>query len=568
MRRLTGHATWWSGVPALVMLALTLAPGMDARPGLRQAVWIAAALSLGLVIVSSRRHALDVATAIRRPHWMQALTQLGVYVFWSLHWEPVAGFALAILVQLAFAFQMDALMAWWHGKPWRVGFGPLPVVLSINLFMWFRDEHFVWQLVMVALCYFAKYAITWRRDGTRCHVFNPSSFGLAVISVGLLATGTAGLTYARDIATTQEAAPHFIVVLFFLGLIVQLQFRVVLVTASAAIATWLLGVAFLQATGVYMFATTDIPAAVFLGMLLLVTDPATSPRGTAAKVLFGAAYGALAFASFPFLESLGSQGYFDKLLPVPLLNLLVHRFDRWGAWIGAKFARARPPRRDANLWHVIGWGAVFAGLWATHAVGPGHPGRDITFWQRACAQDRFRACSTYFNLLTAECNAGRGEACHNLGVELFEREQRGAGVGDRAAAEYFARACELGVELGCAARQGLDARPSPSVAPGPPAPSAPETLAAARLRGCDEGDATACADLAAMYNFGDGVPQDYARAVELTDQACGLGLGVACARLAQAYAQGTTVAIDMERARELSAQACNLGFAPACAPAP
>ena len=30
---------------------------------------------------------------------------------------------------------------------------------------------------------------------------------------------------------------------------------------------------------------------VFLGMLLLVTDPATSPRGNAAKVLFGFAYG-------------------------------------------------------------------------------------------------------------------------------------------------------------------------------------------------------------------------------------------------------------------------------------
>ena len=631
-RCLEGSRALWLALPSVVMLALTALPSVAARGDLRLHVWIAAGASLLLVLLMSTRRPLTVVTAIRRPHYMQALTQAGVFVYWSMHWEPVSAFAAIVLLQIAFAYQIDALLAWWRGDRWSLGFGPLPVVLSINLFLWFADDYFGWQLVMVALCYVAKYVIVWERDGRRRHIFNPSSFGLAVISLGLLLTGTSDQTFGREIALTQEAAPYFIHVLFALGLIVQLQFGVVLVTASAAISTWLLGMVFFEVTGVYMFATTDIPAAVFLGMLLLVTDPATSPRGNAAKVLFGVAYGALAFASYPVLEALGSLGYYDKLLPVPLLNLLVRRFEGWGAALRP----ATPTSTRRNLLHVGVWVAMFAFLVGTHAVGRNHPGRDILMWQRACEDQRFRACTTYFDLLLADCQSDHGAACHNLGVELLEREQQGRAIEGRSSRTYLEQACALGIELSC----GLLAGSSEAVGPPAPpdAPTDPATamtqacesgeanachaLAAAYDEGrpgvapdqakaeqyyrrgcelgsvpscsseaalimragegadteraraafgkaCELGDAPGCANLAGMYHFGQGVEQDDATSAQFNDKACGLGLGVACARLAGAYAKGLGVPQDMERAQQLAAQACTQGFTPACgAPAP
>jgi hypothetical protein len=589
---------WWAALPAVVMAVVAALPSVAERGAMRQHVWIAAGVCLFGVLVLSQTRPLRVETAIRRPHYMQALTQAGVFVYWAMYWDPVSAFVAPIAVQLAFAYQADALVSWWRGEPWRLGFGPLPIIGSINLFMWFRDDHFGWQLVMIALCYLAKHVIVWTRDGVRRHVFNPSSFGLAVISFGLLFTGTSDLTFGREIALTQEAAPHFVVALFVLGLIVQLQFRVVLVTASAAVATWLLGVVFLRVTGVYMFATTDIPAAVFLGMLLLVTDPATSPRGRAAKVLFGAAYGALAFASFPFLEDLGSLGYYDKLLPVPFLNLFVRRFEGWGAALGNRFG-SRPPDEPTssgrNFVHVAGWGLVFLILVGTNAVGPDHPGRDITFWQRACADQRFRACSTYFNLLTHECEAGRGEACHNLGAELLERQQQGRGVEGRDPRAYFERACELGVQLSCeglaAATQGGAAGQRPPKPPADPRAAmatacdegeaeachalahlhtqsgAPEDQAKARAlyrRGCDLGEVRSCSSFAALeMQKGEGADADAAKAA--FEKACAQGDAAGCANLGGMYYLGQGVTQDLARAAELNEKACGLKLAVSCA---
>jgi hypothetical protein len=564
-RRLEGVRTLWALLPATVMVALTLVPSVAAHEAARLPVWVAAGVSALLVLVLMGRRPLEVVTTIRRQHYMQAITQAGVFIYWGIHWEPVAGFLGLVLVQLAFAYQIDLLVAWWRGDRVRLGFGPFPIVFSINLFMWFRDDVFAWQLVLVLLCYLAKHVIVWTRDGVRQHVFNPSSFGLAVISIGLLVLGAHERTYGREIALSQEAAPLFIHVLFALGLFVQLQFRVVMVTAAAAVTTWLLGALFLRVTGVYMFATTDIPAAVFLGMLLLVTDPSTSPRGHAAKLLFGAAYGVLVFGSFPLLEAMGSLGYYDKLLPVPLLNLLVRRFEGWGTALGSRFRSSGAPRRVSarrNVLHVAIWAAVFGLLVGTDAVGKGHPGREIAFWQHACEDGRFRACTTYFDLLTSDCDAGRGEACHNLGVELLEREQRGQSVPDRPARGYLERACTLGVDPSCR----LLAAPRPAVASGPAGPPAPPSdPVQATEQACEAGAAAACHALADALDRGaPGLPRDRTRARALYQRGCELGSVPSCSSFAALEMQAGGDA-DTEAARKAFEKACELGDAPGCA---
>ena len=67
----------------------------------------------------------------------------------------------------------------------------------------------------------------------------------------------------------------------------------------------------------YHFIDFNIHPAVFLGLHLLVTDPATSPRKNFGKAIFGAAYGAGVFALYGLLDSLGAPTFYDKLLCVP-----------------------------------------------------------------------------------------------------------------------------------------------------------------------------------------------------------------------------------------------------------
>lgn len=559
----TNHGRAYALVALAGLVGLSLAPGLSARGAVQLHTWLAAGAAVAaLVLLEARGRPLLVAPGIKRPHYMQAITQAGVYFWWSTHWAPVRGYVWLLLIQVAFAYLCEMVFAWLRGRTWRAGFGPFPITFSINLFLWFKDPHFGWQLVLVALCYAGKELIRWERDGQTRHVFNPSSFGLAVMSAALLLTGTSGATYAREIAITQEETRLMWEALFVLGLIVQIQFPVVLVTMSSAVTCWLLGVGWHAATGTYMFATTDIPAAVFLGMLLLVTDPATSPRSRTGKVLYGAAYGAMVFALFPLLEDWGSYGYFDKLLPVPILNLLVRRFDavgdRWGERLQARWDALRgeaasfvTAERTANHAHVGAWVAFFGVLFVGDAFGAQHPGRDIALWQKACADARPRACRTLVELLSSGCQAGEAKACHNLGAELAERETTAGGHGPE---HFFALACEGGLEVSCQAVAALKGNPGPTLTAGD------HPLAVA----CRGGDAQACHNLGAAHQSGLGVPVDLDAAMAAYDRGCQGGVVQACNSMA-ALAMQRGGAVDEARAAEAFAKACEAGDMPGCA---
>src|SRR5207248_227546 len=133
--------------------------------------------------------------------------------------------------------------------------------------------------------------ITWNRGGRRAHIFNPSAIALCLFSIGLLATHSTGITWGEEVAVTLGRPPYIYLEIFLVGLVVQALFSVTLVTLAAAATLYVLNAAYTHTTGVYYFVDSNIPAAVFLGLHLLVTDPATSPRSSLAKTLFGAMYG-------------------------------------------------------------------------------------------------------------------------------------------------------------------------------------------------------------------------------------------------------------------------------------
>ena len=129
----------------------------------------------------------------------------------------------------------------------RVGRGAIPTLSASvrfrsssasTLFLWFKPDWFYLQFAMVALGLAAKELIRWNRDGRRVHIFNPSSFPLAVFSLVLLATGTSDITWGQNIASTQFYPPHMYLVLFLIGLPGQFFFGVTSMTMSAVVSTY------------------------------------------------------------------------------------------------------------------------------------------------------------------------------------------------------------------------------------------------------------------------------------------------------------------------------------------
>ena len=277
---------------------------------------------------TGRTLALEVV--LKKQHYVQACAQSSVLLYWGWYWPPVYAFAPFILAQLVFAYAFDMLLGWSRRDTYTLGFGPFPVIFSINLFLWFKPDWFYLQFAMVALGLAAKELIRWNQeDGQRrAHIFNPSSFPLAVFSLVLLATGKSGITWGQDIATTQFYPPHMYLVLFLLGLPGEFFFGVTSMTMSAVVATYVFGRLYFAATGIYFFYDSYIPIAVFLGMHLLFNDPSTSPRTELGRIIYGALYGLSAVGLYQLLGSAGMPTFYDKLLPVPLLNLSVKAIDR------------------------------------------------------------------------------------------------------------------------------------------------------------------------------------------------------------------------------------------------
>ena len=270
---------------------------------------------------------------------------------------------------------------------------------------------------MVALGFAAKELIRWNRDGRRVHIFNPSSFPLAVFSVVLLSTGSSDLTWGEMIATTQLLPPHIYLLIFLVSLPGQFLFGVATMTLSAVATTHLFGLAYSAATGTYFFLEPSIPIAVFLGMHLLFTDPSTSPRSELGRIIFGVLYGLSVVALFAWLERLGVPSFYDKLLGVPVLNLLIQLIDRVAAspglrWLNpAALGRGSAARRR-HAAYMAAWAAVFGVIYLSTAAEVTVARGDLllTLGRIDEAAVRFRE--------VVDANADHAEAHRKLGVAL------------------------------------------------------------------------------------------------------------------------------------------------------
>jgi hypothetical protein len=366
-------------------------------------------------------------------------------------------FAIFILAQLLFAYAFDILLSWSRRDTYALGFGPFPVIFSINLFLWFKPDWFYLQFIMVGLGFAAKELLRWNKEGRRAHIFNPSSFPLAVFSVFLLVTGSSDITWGRDIANTQFYPPHMYLMLFLIGLPGQYFFGVTLMTMSAVLATYLFGVLYFAATGIYFFYDSYIPIAVFLGMHLLFTDPSTSPRTELGRIIFGALYGLSTVALYQLFGSLGLPTFYDKLLQVPILNMSIKGIDRIARsrilrpFDPAALGQSLAPRHR-HLAFISIWAVVFIGMSATQGVGDDHPGQWVPFWRQACQQGRAYACPYLADMQVGFCSRGSGWGCNEAGLMHIALSRSGEDLrrlNPARAAEHFKRGCDLGFSTAC-----------------------------------------------------------------------------------------------------------------------
>lgn len=439
-----------------LLLGFSLLPRVRTTRGLTLAVWGAVgALLLWQAALALRDRRSGLAGFVRvepRPqHYIQMCCHLGVYGYWGYYWAPVYPYLPLLAAQVVFAYAFDMLLSWTRRRPFGVGFGPIPIVFSTNLFLWFRDDWFALQFLLIATGFLGKAFIQWERDGRRSHVFNPSAFALALFSLVLIATGQTGITWAQEINTTFGLGPRIYLVLFLIGLVVMFFFSTTYVTASAAVTLFAGSALYHAATGVPYFIDTEIPSAVFLGLHLLVTDPSTSPRTPFGRVLFGVLYGAGVFGLYSVLGALGAPTFYDKLLCVPLLNLLVPSIDRVVAALGEPRWLAAlgltPPLGHRNLVHMGAWILFFGLMTATGRTDGMHEGDALPFWQQACAADKPQACARLLRIEGSYCADNAGWACNELGRHYTEGRLVAADP-ERAAA-YFARACEGRFQPGC-----------------------------------------------------------------------------------------------------------------------
>jgi hypothetical protein len=431
----------------------------------------------------------------------------------------------------------------------------------MNLFLWFRDDWFYLQFVMVAIIVLGKEFLRWKRDGQSTHIFNPSAFALFLTSIVLIATRTTSITWGDEIATTFLFPPNFFVEIFVLGLIVQALFSVTLVTLSAAATLYVLNVVYTGFTGTYLFIDTNIHPAIFLGLHLLVTDPATSPRKNFGKVVFGAAYGAGIFGLVPVLESLGAPVFYDKLLCVPVLNLTVRALDRGSIALSAWLARQRwvADGKLRPLWALSTWTPQranfgFMGIWVafvgfmvfTGFLGGKHPGTDSALWEKACAAGNPRACDVLARTLDAKCQHNSASGCFALGALLSDGKH--VSRNPIGAARSLGRACDIGSQGACTSLVSLVASDGEAVLQQP----------------CNQGDATSCFMLASLYAVGQSVTRNPEHSATLYQQSCKAGFMRGCGMLGEAYISGEGVPRDMIKARQILEGACSGRYAPAC----
>lgn len=407
--------------------------------------------------------------APRKAHLIQCFAQGVVYLGWCTHSEMAYRNLPLVFAQVLFAYLIDLCSVWRKQAIYQLGFGPIPIVLSTNLFLFFKDEYYIWQWPMIACAILSKNLFRWKNTYGNVHIFNPSAIALSLVAIVLIFTESMSSSWGEEIALSHATSPWSYELIFGAGLLVSILFGVGPTIISATLITLALGHLFYQQTGTYRYLDTGIPAAVFLGMNLLITDPATSPKNILGKVIYGGLYGLSVFILYGLLRGIErppmgddpgvSAAFCDKLLAVPLLNLMTPSIEHFTRYVEMQTPKTIKFLVEARLlrWGVISLWILGFVIWIRPQL-RAHPGRSLSVWLKACDEtplprrNRF-ACANRDRIYRQLCDQGDLHSCHNLALSWEQGE--GGFVNLSLAGELYQQACQGGKMLSCHHLGGL-----------------------------------------------------------------------------------------------------------------
>ena len=268
------------------------------------------------------------------------------------------------------------------------------------------------------------------------------------VALVLLLADATDMTWGFSVAQTEFYPPHIYLAAVPDRVAGAILFGVTPMTMAAVTTTFVFSPIYYAVTGSYYFVDSHVPIAVFIGMNLLFTDPATSPRTFFGRILFRCALRAQRRSLVRLVAGREHARLLRQAAQVPLLNLSVIVLDRM-----ARSPLLRPSIR--RVWHATGaaqpssgymsvWAVAFGAMSASGELGDEHPGQWTPFWEQACAADTdVKPASTCTSCRRASARTAP------LGVQRDRHHARGALRQSTRAASAFKRACTLQFAAGC-----------------------------------------------------------------------------------------------------------------------
>jgi hypothetical protein len=278
-------------------------------------------LLLTFAILWFTRREPRVITKFKFAHLAQLIAQSSIY-FYTFYFIPGLRDHIPLIVfQLIFANSFYFLFTLWRINQVHLDLSMFPIVLSINLFLWFYPQYFVLHLLLIVCAILAKTYLVRTVDGKTVHIFNPSALVMAAAATIVTVFYLEHLVRSLELVDAYTQVPYILLLIFIAGCLPQWVGKVQFIALGA-----LLGHLFSQLV-TDLITDFNFPArylllhpSVFIGITLLVTDPVTGPRRKSSQFVFGLIYGLSIVPVGYFFYLIGAQGHFAKLMFVPVLN--------------------------------------------------------------------------------------------------------------------------------------------------------------------------------------------------------------------------------------------------------
>ena len=252
---------------------------------------------------------------IKYNHWVQLIGQIGFFIAWSYYYDQVYLRLPLYIGQIFLAVYLQILIDIYLKRDVRLGISLIPVVFSINFFLWFNVHYYWASLLMIAVAIVFKNFVLVKTKHGKQHLFNPSVAPMAIATYIILVLHYFNLNHGiyMDAPARMYPIQYAGLILVLVSFLPQYFSRTHMITVGAFISHIVITCFF----GFSHFIETST----FLAISLLITDPITSPKNYIVQIFYGGLY----YFSVRYTENrlipFGIEPFFAKVIALPILNI-------------------------------------------------------------------------------------------------------------------------------------------------------------------------------------------------------------------------------------------------------